>query len=181
MSELPPAERAGLDARLAQLPRQLPPARDLWPRIEAAINSKQPASPARPRGVPLALAAGLAIAVTAGLIGWQATRGSHALRADGASVSGFAVPVNPEYLKTRAELEHTYRERLELLAPETRRRVEHDLELIRAANADLRRALAADPESAVLNRLLESVWQQEFDLYATVVRTTEPAMQGNRT
>jgi hypothetical protein len=173
MSEFPPAERAGLDARLAQLPRELAPARDLWPRIEAAID--------RPRRVPLALAAGLAVAVTAGLIGWQATRGSHALRADSASVSGFAVPVNPEYLKTRAELEHTYRERLELLAPETRRRVEHDLELIRAANADLRRALAADPESAVLNRLLESVWQQEFDLYATVVRTTEPATQGNRT
>jgi hypothetical protein len=41
--------------------------------------------------------------------------------------------------------------------------------------------LAADPQSAVLNRLLAGTWQQEFDLYATVVQTTEPAMQRNRT
>jgi hypothetical protein len=31
----------------------------------------------------------------------------------------------------------------------------------RAANADIRQALAANPESAVLNRLLESSWQEE--------------------
>ena len=70
---------------------------------------------------------------------------------------------------------------LALLEPVTRDRIEHDLSIIRAANADIRRALAADPQSAVLNRLLESTWQQEFDLYTTVVRTTEPAMQRNRT
>jgi len=80
----------------------------------------------------------------------------------------------------RADLERTYRERLELLAPETRRRIEQDLSTIRTANEDIRRALAADPESAVLNRLLESTWQQEFDLYSTVVRNTEPATERNR-
>jgi hypothetical protein len=68
-----------------------------------------------------------------------------------------------------------------LLEPATRDRIEHDLAIIRSANADIRRALADDPQSAVLNRLLASTWQQEFDLYATVVRTTEPALQRNRT
>ena len=61
-----------------------------------------------------------------------------------------------------------------LLVPATRDRIEHDMSMILAANADIRQALAADPESAVLNHLLESTWQQEFDLYATVIRATAP-------
>ena len=90
------------------------------------------------------------------------------------TIAQTAVPAGTEYLSTRATLEHTYRERLESLAPATRDRIEHDMSMIRAANADIRQALATDPESAVLNRLLESTWQQEFDLYATVIRATAP-------
>jgi hypothetical protein len=168
-----------LDDRLAQLPHELPLQRDLWPAIEAAITAAETAR--RPqRRVPPALAAGLAIALTAGIIGWQAGRHS-GLSASAPGAEGFAVPADPEYVKTRASLERTYQDRLALLEPVTRERIEHDLAIIRAANADIRHALAADPQSAVLNRLLASIWQQEFDLYATVVRTTEPAMQRNRT
>jgi len=72
-------------------------------------------------------------------------------------------------------LEQTYQQRLALLAPATRRRVEQDLATIRAANADIRKALAADPRSAVLSHLLASTLQQEFDLYSTVIRNTAPA------
>jgi hypothetical protein len=169
-----------LDERLAQLPRELPLERDLWPAIDAAITA-QGTMRERPRRVPLALAAGLAIALTAGIIGWQAGRSHVLLAASAPGTAGFAVPADPEYVKTRATLERTYRDRLALLEPVTRDRIEHDLSIIRAANADIRRALADDPQSAVLNRLLASTWQQEFDLYATVVRTTEPAMQRNRT
>lgn len=169
-----------LDERLAQLPRELPLERDLWPAIDAAIKAEGSARE-RPRRLPLALAAGLAIALTAGIIGWQAGRLHAPQVASAPGAQGFAVPADPEYLKTRATLERSYQDRLALLEPVTRDRVEHDLAIIRAANADIRRALAADPQSAVLNRLLASTWQQEFDLYATVVRTTEPAMQRNRT
>jgi hypothetical protein len=169
-----------LDERLAQLPRELALERDLWPAIDAAITADAASRP-RPRRLPLALAAGLAIALTAGIIGWQAGRSHSLLPAAAAGTAAFAVPADPEYVKTRASLERTYQDRLALLEPVTRERIEHDLSIIRAANADIRRALAADPQSAVLNRLLASTWQQEFDLYATVVRTTEPAMQRNRT
>jgi hypothetical protein len=169
-----------LDERLAQLQQELPLERDLWPAIDAAITAQGPMRE-RPRRVPLALAAGLAIALTAGIIGWQAGRSHSLLTAAAPGTAGFAVPADPEYVKTRATLERTYQDRLALLEPVTRDRIEHDLSIIRAANADIRRALAADPQSAVLNRLLESTWQQEFDLYTTVVRTTEPAMQRNRT
>jgi hypothetical protein len=160
-----------LDTELARLARELSPPRDLWPGIEASLATV----PARTRTwrMPLALAAGLGIAVTAGLLGWHAAR----LRAPvmGAGLAGeFSEPASPQFASMRGVLEHTYQERLALLAPATRRRVEQDLASIRAANADLRRALAADPQSPVLNRLLESTWHQEFDLYSTVVRTTEP-------
>jgi hypothetical protein len=116
-------------------------------------------------------------------LGWQIAHNRSDLVAHAPSASGqsetlhaasFAVPAGTEYLSTRATLEHTYRERLESLAPATRDRIEHDMSMIRAANADIRQALATDPESAVLNRLLESTWQQEFDLYATVIRATAP-------
>jgi hypothetical protein len=169
-----------LDERLAQLRRELPLERDLWPAINAAITAEGSARE-RPRRLPLALAAGLAIALTAGIIGWQAGRVHAPVVAAAPGAQGFAVPADPEYLKTRATLERTYQDRLALLEPVTRDRIEHDLAIIRGANADIRRALAADPQSAVLNRLLASTWQQEFDLYATVVRSTEPAMQRNRT
>ncbi|HEV7986760.1 MAG TPA: hypothetical protein VGP20_11410 [Steroidobacteraceae bacterium] len=170
-----------LDARLAGLPRDVSPAHDLWPAIHASIAASESAQRMRRWRVPLALAAGLGIAVTAGLIGWQLARMQPETPVGGLATAGFAVPASAQYVSMRAALEHTYRERLELLAPATRRRIEQDLATIRAANADIRRALAADPESPVLNRLLESTWQQEFDLYTTVVRNSEPATQGNRT
>jgi hypothetical protein len=160
-----------LDTELARLPRDVSLPRDLWPAIETSLQ----VAPGRARGwrMPLALAAGLAIAVTAGLIGWRAVR-LQAATASPVLAGEFAEPASPQFAAMRGALEHTYQERLALLAPATRRRIEQDLATIRAANADLRRALAADPQSPVLNRLLESTWQQEFDLYSTVVRTTEP-------
>jgi hypothetical protein len=185
MSREHPAENSELDTRLAALPRELAPARDLWPGIAASI-AQQRARPAAPqRRWPLALAAGVAVAAVAGLIGWQAPRDASFAPAVTASEAlrqaNFAMPQGDQYRATRAELEETYRERLQLLAPATRARVEQDLAAIRAANADIRRALAANPESPVLNRLLESSWQQEFDLFTTVAATTEPAALRTRT
>jgi hypothetical protein len=160
-----------LDSELARLPREMSLPRDLWPAIEASL----PVAPARARSwrMPLALAAGLGITVTAGLIGWHAAR-LQAPAAGPVLAGEFAEPAGPRFASMRGALEHTYQQRLALLAPATRGRIEQDLATIRAANADLRRALAAYPQSPVLNRLLASTWQQEFDLYSTVVRTTEP-------
>jgi len=187
MSRDEPNARDSLEARLEQLPRELAPARDLWPEVLAQLEA--PARrPAQRRWLPLSLAAGVLVAVAAGLLGWQlgrerswADRMAMAFTPRATTETGFAMPASATYLKTRATLERTYRERLELLAPATRFRIEQDLRTIRAANEDIRHALAADPQSAVLNRLLESTWQQEFDLYSTVVRNTEPATGSNRT
>jgi hypothetical protein len=174
---------SSLERRLAALDPEIAPGRDLWPGIHAAIGT----APAR--RWPLALAAGLATVALAGaLLGWQIAR----LRTPSAVVTSrapapsvgapaegsgdsFTVPETQSFVATRAMLEQTYQQRLALLAPATRRRVEQDLATIRAANADIRKALAADPRSAVLSHLLASTLQQEFDLYSTVIRNTAPA------
>jgi hypothetical protein len=183
MSSEHPHVAAELDARLAALAAEEPPGRDLWPGIIAAIDAGESRRAARWQR-PAAIAAGLLLALAAGYAGWLGGRqGATPLAAGPAAGSAaaamrqasFAVPAGRDYLETRTELERVYRERLELLAPATRERVERDLAVVRAANEDIRRALAADPQSAVLNRLLESTWQQEFDLYTTVARGTDAA------
>ena len=131
------------------------------------------------------------IAFTAGYVGWLGGRAQPAglaasgLPAENRSESqrlvGFAAPSGSDYRATRASLERSYNERLQMLAPKTRARIERDLETIRDANADIQRALAADPQSPVLNRLLESIWHQEFNLYATVARIADPAAPRTRT
>jgi hypothetical protein len=190
MSPELPKSTSELDARLAALPAEEAPARDLWPGVLAAISAAAPARTRPWARAPFAVAAGLALAVTAGFAGWLGGRQSAYSVADlpaaGASdaavrQASFAVPAGGDYLATRAELERAYRERLALLSPATRLRVERDLAVVRAANEDIRHALATDPQSAVLNRLLEGIWQQEFDLYSTVARSPDPADQRTRT
>jgi len=88
--------------------------------------------------------------------------------------ASFQPPQDQAYRAAHAALEQTFRERLSLLAPATRARIEADLETIRKANADIRAALQQDPASPVLQRLLESIWQQEIDLYRSIARSTDP-------
>jgi hypothetical protein len=196
--------RRSLDRRLAALDPDVPPERDLWPGIVAAIDASG-AGDKPPRAValeaapeisvhagaarrwPLALAAGFAlVALVGALFGWQLARMRPATVASAPPPSitaplppdgdAFAGPDTANFRATRASLEQTYQQRLALLAPATRRRVEQDLATIRAANADIRKALEADPQSAVLNHLLATTLHQEFDLYATVIRNTAPAV-----
>jgi hypothetical protein len=130
----------------------------------------QPATPRHASGMPEA--SGPAVAPDAAGGTPRAVGESRALLA-----AAFEAPRDERYRATRAALERTFRERLDLLAPETRQRIEQNLEIIRKANDEIRDALAADPNSPLLRQLLESTWQQEIDLYTTVSRNTEPAVR----
>ena len=83
-------------------------------------------------------------------------------------------PSDPRYLAARAELERTFNQRLAQLDPATRAKIEADLASIRKARDDIRKALASQPDSPVLEQLLSSALHDEFDLYDAVVRTTQP-------
>jgi hypothetical protein len=163
-----------LDERLAKLPSDIVPPRNLWPGIVREILRRPRASPA------LAFAAAAAVICFAGALAWVVLHSRSEPGAAGAATAhvgaSLAEPRDAGYLATRAELEKIFRERLELLDPTTRAKIETSLASIRAAREDITKALAADPESPVLEQLLESAWHDEFDLYDDVVRTTEPTL-----
>jgi hypothetical protein len=171
-----------LDQQLAQLPRAIAPARDLWPGIEACLKhdaairerhlrGADARSTHRRRNFALGLAAGLA-AIAIALIATLHPRGliaPLAVQADGGA------PRSPAFLRTRNALEQTYSADLQRLPRQTQARLVKDLEIIRNARADIRSALAASPQDPLLNELLADTWQQEMDFYANVSSTTDSA------
>ena len=65
--------------------------------------------------------------------------------------AAFDEPRNPGYVAARDELEVSFRERLALLDPATRAKIEASLAVIRRAHEDIRKALASDPASPVVD------------------------------
>jgi hypothetical protein len=169
-----------LDEQLAALARSIEPPQDLWPQIEAAIRpARRPPSP-----WPLALAASVVVAAVSVMVTWKLLRApsappvastTPALTQPVTAVS-FALPQQAAYLAARAGLEQVFRERLQLLRPATRAKIETNLAIIRTANDSIRQALEADPSSPLLLQQLQSTQQQEVDLYSNVARNTDPAI-----
>jgi hypothetical protein len=160
-----------VDRELARLPREVAPPRDLWPAIAHAIR------PARQQRWPMALAAGIAGAVLAAAVSWAVLHNRPAQAPAQATLAGTLGEFSdPSYVAARAELEPSFHERLALLEPVTRARIEQSVAVIRRAQDDIRKALAADPASPVLHELLDSTRHDEIDLYEGVVRGTQPAI-----
>jgi hypothetical protein len=166
--------RGNLDDKLARLSPDITPPRDLWPGITREIVRRPRASPV------LAFAAAAWVICFAAVLAWVVLHGRQAgvgPRQDSSYMAAsLDEPREAGYMATRAALEETFHERLELLDPKTRTQIESNLATIRAARDDIRKALAADPDSPVLEQLLESAWHDEFDLYDDVVRTTQPTL-----
>jgi hypothetical protein len=169
--------RPDLDALLSTLPREVPVSRDLWPDIAGGIERRSR------RLVPLALAASVLAVCASGALFWVAGRGwlpAHTTAAASRPATGrepsFDEPHNPAFLAARAALEAAYRERLATVDPATRAKIEASLSLIRSAHEQLRLALAAQPADPVLENLFETTLDDEFDLYDSVVRGTQPSI-----
>jgi hypothetical protein len=170
MSEQP---NTSLDERLARLSREIAPARDLWPGIEARL----PRSMRQQRRVALAVAAGL-VATAFALFAVFHPRAP--LGADTASLRAAQAfdPTGPRgaaFVRTRAALERSFAADLQRLPSRTRSRLLQDLEIIRNARADIRSALDSNPQDPMLNEMLADTWQQEMDFYATVSSTPDSA------
>jgi hypothetical protein len=163
-----------LDKLVASLPRDVVPSKNLWPGIaDRLIRAPR-------RAPPMALAAGIVIAAAclASLFTWAVLQGRSAPRVLPTVVvrGSFEEPTDAKYVLARDMMQKTFRERLALLEPATRAKIEASLAVIRQAHEDIRKALAADPESPVLEQLWESTWHDEFDLYDRVVQATQPPM-----
>ena len=166
-----------LDDALERIPRELPPTRDLWPGIalatgQATGHATGQSAARRERWAQwsMALAASLSVMGLIGALVWAMWRPPPA------PGMRFEPPQSVAYLKTHAALEDMFRERLQLLTPVTRNRIEADLSTIRSAHDDIRAALGKDPASPLLLQLLRSTWQQEIELYSTVSHATDPLL-----
>jgi hypothetical protein len=166
-----------LDDELAALSLEVAPSRNLWPaiagRLQPGVRRRQP--------IFYAAAAGLAGACLASALTWAVLHGRAAAPAApeapmAAQAAVFDEPRNPGYIAARAELEVSFRERIALLDPATRAKIEASLAVIRRAHEDIRKALASDPASPVLEQLWQSTSRDELDLYDHVVRATQPTM-----
>lgn len=162
-----------LDRLIANLPRDLTPPAKVWPSVAARLSR------APRHGPPLALAASIAIAaaVLVSVFTWAVLQGRSVPRAFQTMASAsFDEPMDPRYLRARESVTKTFRDRLALLDPATRAKIEASLAIIQQAHEDIREALAADPQSPVLEQLWESTLHDEFDLYDRVVQATQPSM-----
>jgi len=166
-------------AKAAELPKDIAPARDLWPGIAARLGeAEKPA--VRPFRWPLALAAGVLVAAVSALFTWTLTRApvpsTPAVIAQKV-VPTDVVPVNygpnsglsAKDLGARDELLRQFRGRFADLRPETRAAIVKNLEIMQKAANDIDAALAKDPASGMLKGMLVGTYKQELQLYSTVV------------
>ena len=167
-------QQESLDRMIGNLPKDIVPPGNLWPGIAARLSSRTRRAP------PMALAAAIALAAAglASFFTWAVLESRSVPRViqTVAASNSFEEPRDPKYVLAREAVEKTFRERLGLLEPATRTKIEASLAVIQKAHEDIRKALAADPQSPVLEQLWESTWHDELDLYDHVVRATQPAM-----
>jgi hypothetical protein len=174
-----------IEERARRLPAELPPARDLWPGIEARIldaAGQSAPSPAPARRAWLSLAAAATLVFAAAVAGFlhfarepeQTTPGQVASQAPPPPA-----PFGPDhnlgsrYQAARAGLTDDFDQRLRALPPETRASVLQNLETIRQAMAEINAALGEDPANQFLQQQLLAAYQDELTVLANLQRVTE--------
>ena len=177
-----------LMATAAKLATDVTPDRDLWPGIEQAIS--QPAKPASTvwnnvwaqAAAVLLLVGGSSgvtyLAVTEDANPSSPVAGGPTLVFEPVSGSfGSMYNLGPDYQDARRSLEAKVDQELSRLTPEERDAVQKNIEVIRSAIRDINRALAEEPDNALLQKLLLSAYREELDLMMRVDGITSAAMR----
>ncbi len=165
--------------RIDELRQDIPPARDLWPAISAAIEADKAAATApesgsrRPRWLPAAgLAAAVALVAIGVLIGRNFGTATQDRPQDQLIVDS-ATPGNPEVVRTAVQREEDYQKqrrallvevqaRLQAMPEPERAKVQASLTTLQRSIDEIRAALGADPANALLQELLVSSCQEEM-------------------
>ena len=157
--------------RLDELAQSVPPPRDLWPAIAAAIEAEKAsaAAPAqvtrrygwRPAGAMAAAIALVAVGVYIGkaitpteIINAQETRSPDVVPA--------AFQRDANYRKQRDELMTQVQNRLQAMPAAERDKVAASLRTLRQSITEIEAALGRDPANALLQELLVSSCQEEM-------------------
>ncbi|MBV6424551.1 MAG: hypothetical protein NAOJABEB_02363 [Steroidobacteraceae bacterium] len=178
-------ERSERLAAIGELPRDVPPARNLWPGIAAAIEGSSAAPASRwGRAVPRpvwALAAAVACVAVGVWVGRLSAPATSPVAAVGSRPESARMAERVIYdpgIRFERTREHLLREvgaRLAQLPPGTRARVEASLETVQRARRDIEQALGRDPGNALLQEMLVNSYQDEMRVLATV---REPWVSG---
>lgn len=163
---------AALRMQLRGLRVDAPPARDLWPDIAARLSEAPAATALPPRRMPLlpafATAAALALAVGAA---WQ-MRPDGPAEAPTLAVDATAADAGSTLFLLEAQaLTREYEGALRELAPTAPPAAEHEaLRQLDASAADVRQALAQDPDARFLLQRLQRVYAQRLSLTQRLAR-----------
>ena len=172
-------------AKAAELPKEIEPARDLWPVIEARLGEAPRSDEGRGFRWPMALAAGFVVASVSALLTWSLMRSPDPVTpttlANTTAPMAEIVPVNygpnsgltAQELKARDELVVRFRETFATLRPETRDAIVKNLAIMQTAADEIDAALAKDPASRMLKGMLVGTYKQELQLYSTVVTSSD--------
>jgi len=169
-----------LMAKARQMSADVQPERDLWPDIVAAIN--EPVTRSRLFGLSNVLTQAAAVLL---LVGGSSGLTYLAVSGDGAGISpvattkglqvetvaasfGSQYSLGPDFVDARSDLEARLDTELERLAPEAKEDVLKNLAAIRAAIAEINKALAEEPDNALLQDLLLSSYRKELQLMQSV-------------
>jgi tetratricopeptide (TPR) repeat protein len=169
-------------AGAAALPRELPPARELWPGVRERLRPSllafpQTLPPFRP--MTLAAAAALLVALSSAVT-WRVARAPEAPLAASAgaplaslvayTLGAELLEAEREYARATSELLAAIQARRDSFAPETLVAVEQNMRAIDDALKSLREALASDPGNDELTQLLASTHKRKVDTLRRVVR-----------
>ena len=177
-----------LMARAASLEAGIKPMRDLWPGIEQEISavvkpnrSAWDSVWARAAAVVLLVGGSSAITYLAVNDNGDPTTvvgAAQTLVFEPVSGSfGSQYNLGPDYQDARRGLAAKVDEEIDNLSPETRADVLANLEAIRQAINEINRALADEPDNALLQNLLLSTYRDELSLLNKVNGITRSAMR----
>jgi hypothetical protein len=161
------------------LPTEVQPARDLWPAIAEAIARPAAARVSRwPRFAAQAAAVLLLVGASSALTwlamqndsaGLSPVSGQGGLHFEPVSGSfGSAYSLGPDFTDARNSLVSKLDAELERLPPDTRAEVEKNIATIRAAIAEINRALAEEPDNVLLQELLLNTYGEELTVMRKV-------------
>jgi hypothetical protein len=169
-----------LVAHASSLPRTMPAPSDEWRRVRARVGASgsrvASTSPWWTRRSAL-LAAGLALVIVSSGVTALFVRGQQDVAVQPQPLPATTPALRPrlaalehEYATVTRDLERELAERKHALAPETIAAVERSLRTIDAAIAEAREALARDPGSETLARLLVAGHDQKVELLRHATR-----------
>jgi hypothetical protein len=154
--------------RIDELARDIPPARDLWPAIAAAIEAeKAAAAPSQVRRRPLwkpaaGMAAAVALVAVGVLIGHIFPTQPGLPPVTQTQVAGNAGVIPAAFRKQRDQLLVEAEAKLSTMAPAERDKVKASLATLSRSITEIEAALGRDPANALLQELLVSSCQEQM-------------------